>query len=688
MSDNVLEKHIVGVKGIGKQKALKFAEMGINTLEDLFNYFPYRYDDFRIKDLTVANHGDKVTVEGEIYTEPLVKRLSNKRNLISVKVVVDSLIITATWFNRMFLKNQLKRGRKILLTGKWDKNRLQITVAESEFLDNSTNSKKGNLLPVYSLPQDFKQNGFRNIMNNALIQCYHSIDDFLPMDIIQKYKLYNLRDAYRGIHFPKDYQDGKLARRRLVYDELLLYQLRLQIYKMNNRQNWPGIARKIDREKINIFVESLPFKLTEAQIRVLDEILFDMEKDYAMNRLLQGDVGSGKTVVAAVALYANYLSGFQGALMVPTEILAEQHLESLRTLLAPLGLEIALLTGKLTTSNRKNVLAQLQMGIVDIVVGTHALIQEDVYFKNLGLVITDEQHRFGVEQRAILRRKGNDKTPDVLFMTATPIPRTLAITAFGDMDVSTIDELPLGRKKIETYWVKPDAFSRVLEFIDKQINLGRQAYVICPLIEESDKLDVQNAIDIHALLSDHFPNFRVGLLHGRLSSKEKDEVMTQFKDNKINILVSTTVVEVGVNVPNATVMVIYDAERFGLAQLHQLRGRVGRGSNQSYCILLADPKSEIGKERMRVMVETNDGFEIARRDLKLRGPGDLFGVKQSGVPDFKLADLINDYRTLEVARSDAEKWVISGELWKNSKWNKLLKKLKQLGVFEKQTIDG
>ncbi|KXG43704.1 ATP-dependent DNA helicase RecG [Tepidibacillus decaturensis] len=688
MSIDPLQQEVVGVKGIGKQKADDLLGMGIRTVKDLFQYFPYRYEDYGVKKITEVSHGDKVTIEGKIYSDPLLKRLPNKKNIVSVRVVVDQFVITATWFNRAFLKNQLKAGRPILLTGKWDKYRLQITVSESEFLDRAVSTKKGNLLPFYTIPTNMNQQGFRKIMMQSLQQFGLAIEEYLPQDIIDQYKLYTLREAYQAIHFPKNTQDGKLARRRLVYDELLFYQISLQLFKKMNRENWEGIERNIDLQQLIPLIKTLPFELTQSQKRVLKEILHDMSQSYAMNRLLQGDVGSGKTVVAAITLYANFLTGYQGALMVPTEILAEQHLDSLKEILTPFGVEIGLLTGKLTEKQRHQMLGQLQMGMIDVIVGTHALIQEDVQFHKLGLVITDEQHRFGVEQRALLRKKGDEKTPDVLYMTATPIPRTLAITAFGDMDVSTIDEYPAGRKKIETYWVKPDTFPRVLDFMEKQINQGRQAYVICPLIEESDKLDVQNAIDIHAALIQHFPQYQIGLMHGRLHPKEKDEIMLGFSMNQIQVLVSTTVVEVGVNVPNATLMVIYDAERFGLAQLHQLRGRVGRGSEQSYCILLADPKSETGKERMKVMIETNDGFEIARRDLELRGPGDFFGVKQSGVPNFKLADLIEDYRTLEVARKDAEQLIQNEDLWKQEKWSRLKKEIELLGLFQKKTVDS
>jgi ATP-dependent DNA helicase RecG len=430
-----------------------------------------------------------------------------------------------------------------------------------------------------------------------------------------------------------------------------------------------GISHSFELNQIEPFIKSLPFVLTEEQTKVMNEILDDMQSASAMNRLVQGDVGSGKTVVAAIALYAAFLSGYQGAYMAPTEILAEQHAETLHHYFQPFGVEVALLKGSLTDRQRRDLIGQLRMGLIDIVVGTHALIQQDVDFKNLGLVITDEQHRFGVNQRGILRQKGTH--PDVLFMTATPIPRTLAITAYGDMDVSSIRALPKGRRPIETYWAKHQTWDRVIQFMKKQLDERRQAYVICPLIEESEKLDVQNAIDTYHQLSHALPSYSIGLMHGRLHPNEKDEVMRRFSQNEISVLISTTVVEVGVNVPNATLMIIMDAERFGLAQLHQLRGRVGRGEHQSYCILIADPKTEIGKERMQVMMDTNDGFEIAGRDLELRGPGDFFGKKQSGLPDFKVADLAHDVRMLEAARDDAAEWVKRESLWVDPEYQPL-----------------
>jgi len=426
--------------------------------------------------------------------------------------------------------------------------------------------------------------------------------------------------------------------------------------------------------------------LTAAQKRVVNEIFTDLKSSLRMNRLLQGDVGSGKTVVAAIGLFASVTAGFQGALMVPTEILAEQHAESLKGLLAPFGVRCELLTSSVKGKRRREILGELAEGNIDILIGTHALIQDEVIFRKLGFVITDEQHRFGVEQRRVLREKGVN--PDVLFMTATPIPRTLAITVFGEMDVSIIDEMPAGRKAIETYWAKPEMLERVLAFVEKELVKGHQAYVICPLIEESDKLDVQNAIDAHTTLSHYFQNrYMVGLMHGRLSSDEKDSVMKAFSANEVQVLVSTTVVEVGVNVPNATMMVIYDAERFGLSQLHQLRGRVGRGSDQSFCILLASPKSEVGQERMKIMTETNDGFVLSEKDLELRGPGDFFGRKQSGIPEFKVADMVHDYRALETARNDAAILIQSKAFWTSPEYAFLREQLEETGVLEGEKLD-
>lgn len=559
-----------------------------------------------------------------------------------------------------------------------------MTVSDSEFPDRGT-SKTGTLQPVYSVGGSLTQHFMRKATAQALTQYSAMVSEIVPAELLRKYRLLPRRRAMEIIHRPQGTEDGNEARRRMVYEELFLFQLKMHAFRAITRNRADGLAQQVDLPKVRAFVRGLPFTLTPSQKKVIAEILQDMQEPYTMNRLLQGDVGAGKTVVAAAALYATVTAGCQGALMVPTEILAEQHNRSLTAMFEPYGLQVALLTGSTTARQRRELLASLQMGMLDILVGTHALIQEDVFFRKLGLVVTDEQHRFGVNQRSILRRKGMN--PDVLTMTATPIPRTLAITAFGDLDVSTLRELPKGRKPIKTYWVRHEMFDRVLGFIRREADAGRQAYVICPLIEESEKLDVQNAIDVHVQLQQAFPDLKVGLLHGRMAAAEKDEIMHRFKDGEIHTLVSTTVIEVGVDVPNATLMVVYDADRFGLSQLHQLRGRVGRGEHQSFCVLIADPKTEVGKERMQAMTDTTDGFEIARRDLELRGPGDFFGTKQSGLPDFRIADMMVDFETMELARDDAAELVARPEFWTAAEYIPLRDFLQRELIFDGDIMD-
>lgn len=680
---------VTEIKGIGEEKAQDLKGLGIYTVHDLLFYFPSRYEDYTIKDLSEVEDGDRVTIRGTLYGEPTVRFFGRNKSRMMVRLVVDQVVVTAIWFNQHFLKPKLTPGKEIQITGKWERQRLQMTVSETKVTPQNIKEQETNvpkIEPVYPVSASVTVKQMRKYIAQALKQYQNEIAEILPPAIVQRHEFMDRGKALQAIHFPRSTLDGKMARQRLAFEELFFYQLKMQAYQMVQKQNQKGLALTVPLEEVRQFVWSLPYKLTQAQKRVLKEILDDLQSDYAMNRLLQGDVGSGKTVVAAVALFAAVKSGFQGALMVPTEILAEQHMASLSELLSGHGIQVALLTGSLSARARREVVGGLHIGTIDVVVGTHALIQEDVFFSRLGLVITDEQHRFGVEQRKVLREKGLH--PNVLFMTATPIPRTLAISVFGDMDVSTIDELPAGRKPIETYWVKEELFERVLAFVGKELKAGRQAYVICPLIEESEKLDVQNALEVHVILTEYFKGeFSVGLMHGRLSSREKDEVMKAFSENQVQVLVSTTVVEVGVNVPNATVMVVYDAERFGLAQLHQLRGRVGRGSEQSYCILVADPKTEVGKERMRIMKETNDGFEVARRDLQLRGPGDFFGTKQSGLPEFRLADLSQDFDQLELARQEAVDLLREPDFWRNPQYRGLQAYLENQGILEMEILD-
>ncbi|MUK89952.1 ATP-dependent DNA helicase RecG [Ornithinibacillus sp. L9] len=652
----MLSDAVINIKGIGEKFAEDLSEMGIHTIEDLIFHFPYRYDVFEIKPLSELIHEDKVTIEGRVLNAPSLSFYGKKKSRLMFNVEVENVVVRAVMFNRAFAKKQIQMGDTVTMTGKWDAHRLQITVSNYK---KGSAENQSNIQPIYSVKGDVTNYKLKKSIQAAIKDFGEQITELLPSNYLTSYKLPNRKNAIKTMHFPKDRQALKHARRRFTYEEFLLFQLKVQLLRKLNREASKGNTQHYDKKQVEDFISDFPFKLTGAQESSLSQILQDMKSSYRMNRLLQGDVGSGKTAVAAIALYAAITANKQGALMVPTEILAEQHFQSLTELFGDRA-NIVLLTGSVKGKKRKEILSSIHNHDVHIVVGTHALIQDDVFFDDLGLVIVDEQHRFGVEQRRTLRDKGLH--PDVLFMTATPIPRTLAITAFGDMDVSVIDEMPAGRKEIETYWTKANTFDRILQFIEKRVEAGEQAYVICPLIEESDKLDIQDAVDLYHQLQDYYQStVQVGLMHGRLSSEEKDQVMQQFAGNQVQVLVSTTVVEVGVNVPNATIMVIYDAERFGLSQLHQLRGRVGRGDKQSYCILIADPKGEVGKERMRIMTETNNGFELAEQDLKLRGPGDFFGKKQSGVPDFKVADMIHDYRALETARQDAQE-IISNNL--------------------------
>jgi ATP-dependent DNA helicase RecG len=678
-----LNQSITVIKGIGQETAEIFSDMKIFTIQDLLEYFPYRYEDYRLREITEVQHDEKVTVEGKVHSEPSLVYYGRKKSKLMIRLFVGSHLIKVVFFNQPYLKTKIIINETITVTGKWDAHRQTITATE---MQAGPNAKTKDFEPVYSLRGKLTTKGIRKFIDIAFQQYGHFIEETLPESFLKKYRLLDRQEAFKAMHFPNSQDDVKQARRRIVYEEFLLFQLKMQALRKFEREHSPGISQNYDMTKVKGFIDSLPFPLTNAQARVVDEVLTELRSPLRMNRLLQGDVGSGKTVVAAIGLYASVTAGFQGALMVPTEILAEQHAQSLKSMLAPFDVRCELLTSSIKGKRRKEILLELAEGNVDLLIGTHALIQDEVAFKRLGFVITDEQHRFGVEQRRVLREKGEN--PDVLFMTATPIPRTLAITVFGEMDVSIIDEMPAGRKSIETYWAKPEMLERVLAFVEKELAKGHQAYVICPLIEESEKLDVQNAIDVYTTLSHYFQNrYKAGLMHGRLSSEEKDSVMKEFSANEVQVLVSTTVVEVGVNVPNATIMVIYDAERFGLSQLHQLRGRVGRGSDQSYCILLASPKSEVGQERMRIMTETNDGFVLSEKDLELRGPGDFFGRKQSGVPEFKVADMVHDYRALETARSDAVMLIQSESFWTSQEYQALRNMLKESGVLEREKLD-
>ena len=655
--------------GIGPKSAEKYKKLGIETVEDLLLYFPFRYEDFKSKNVLDLEDGEKAVVSGLVATPANVQYYGYKRNRLRFTIKQGELVLAVSFFNQPYLADKIELGQTVAVFGKWDKAKGALTgmklLAQVE----------DDLQPVYRLSQGVSQSALVKVIKTAFEAGLDQLlEENLPQILMDKYHLLSRRQAVRAMHFPKDLEEYKQALRRVKFEELLFFQLQLQVLKEENRSVGQGIVLDWDEKKLKALQASLPFALTEAQEKSLSEILADMRSPYHMNRLLQGDVGSGKTVVAGLAMYAAVTAGKQAALMVPTEILAEQHLQSLTSLFS--NLRILLLTGSLKAAKRRERLDLIKSGQVDLIVGTHALIQEGVHFHDLGLVIIDEQHRFGVAQRRILREKGQN--PDVLMMTATPIPRTLAITAFGDMDVSIIDQMPAGRKEIITRWVKHQQLNLVLDWLVKEIQKGSQAYVISPLIEESEALDLKNAIALEEELIAYFGDrVRIALLHGKMKGEEKEAIMQAFKQGEIDLLVSTTVIEVGVNVPNATVMIIMDADRFGLSQLHQLRGRVGRGDKQSYAVLVANPKTESGKRRMKIMTETTNGFVLAEEDLKLRGSGEIFGTRQSGIPEFQVANLIEDYPILEEARKVAVQVVTTPNWREHPDWHCLSLHLEQ-----------
>ncbi|SDI67668.1 ATP-dependent DNA helicase RecG [Natribacillus halophilus] len=675
-----LQTGVEALKGVGAEMKKDLERLGIFTCEDLLWHLPHRYENVEIRPVEELEHDEQATLVGTVQGPPAVRHYGAKKNRLSLRLFTGGHLVQIVAFNRAFLKNKLQPDTTVTATGKWDRYRAVLTAQRLEVGEPDETRAYS---PVYPISGKLNVRQLEQWIKQVLQQEVFP-PEVLPLSIRDRYKLPAMAEALVALHQPESAQALKNARRRIVYEEFLRFQLRIQAYKRTRRESERAVPLNISAEATQPFTESLPFSLTHAQRRSLQEIMNDLRADFKMNRLLQGDVGSGKTVVAACAMYAVVSAGKQTALMVPTEILAAQHAESLADFFHPYGIELALLTGSTKTARRREIHAGLANGTISVIVGTHALIQASVPFQDLGLVITDEQHRFGVEQRRALREKGN---PDALFMTATPIPRTLAITAYGDMDVSRIDEQPCGRKDVKTYWVKPDMLERVVDFVRKETDTGRQAYLICPLIEESEQLDVQNAVDLHAHLQTLLPAHHVGLLHGRLPTEDKEGAMDSFTKGDMDVLVATTVVEVGVNVANATVMIIYDADRFGLSQLHQLRGRVGRGAEQSYCILLSDPSSETGKERMRIMTETTDGFILAEKDLQLRGPGDLLGQKQSGMPDFRLADPVHDYRALETARQDASALLDSDSFWHHADYEPLRNDLEETGAISGKKLD-
>ena len=653
-----LTQPITKLKGIGPKAAQKLRKLGATTIEDLLYLFPRRYDDYTLmKPINKLQYGEQVTIIGTIWQTRARRTRANQ-------VIVQSIIndgagsVQATWFNQPWLADKLTAGMQIVLSGKVEQylGRPVFNSPEWEPLDLEP-LRTRRIVPVYPLTEGLNSLKMRSLMKAAVAEWAPRAPDPLPDGVRARQKLYALPRALQQIHFPDSQQSLHAARRRIIFDELFLLQLGMQ----GQRHTWqaqPGQPLPVAPGSLDPFYAGLPYQLTGAQQRVISEILVDLARDVPMNRLLQGDVGAGKTVIAAAAMFAAAQAGAQAALMAPTEILAEQHYQGLSGLLAPLGLTVCLLTGSTPASEKERIYAGLADGGIQIAIGTHALIQEAVTFKDMALAVIDEQHRFGVDQRGALRQKGpptaaGPTSPHLLVMSATPIPRTLALSMYGDLDFSVLNEMPPGRQEIKTRWLRSSERERAYRFVREQAKEGRQAYIIFPLVEESDKIDAKAAVDeFEVLQKEVFPELKLGLVHGRLKSDEKEAAMRAFYSGETHVLVATSVIEVGVDVPNSTVMLIEGANRFGLAQLHQFRGRVGRGQHQSYCILIADEGTADAEERLMALEQTNDGFQLAEKDLELRGPGEFFGRRQSGLPELQLASLM-DMEMLQTAQKEA-----------------------------------
>jgi ATP-dependent DNA helicase RecG len=689
-----LDASVTVVSGISDTLAKKFARLGVKTVRDLLYFFPHRHFDYsQRKTISQLSEGKEETIVANVW-ETRVTMPGGRRSTEAI-VGDETGNIRVVWFNNQYIARSLKANSRVMLSGRVGLFHGQhvFQSPEWEVLEDKELIHTGRLVPQYHLTAGLGSRQTRRLMKSVIDNWAGQVVDFLPLSLRERQKLLQLPQAISQAHFPDDATLKDRARVRLAFDELLLLQLGVLAKKRQWQVGQPGHPFSIDRTVHAKFIESLPFVLTAAQNRVLKEILSDLERKQPMSRLLQGEVGSGKTVVAAAALLMAAANGFQGALMAPTEILAGQHFKTVYKLLSRAGacsteedsclftftgilprpMTVALLTGDMPSARKRELQKLIKDGSVDIAIGTHALIQKDVGFHKLGLAVIDEQHRFGVTQRSALRQQGFN--PHMLVMTATPIPRTLALTLYGDLDLSVIDELPPGRQIVKTKWLKPEQRASAYAFIRKQVGGGRQAFIICPLVEESDAVQAKAAIaEFDQLSREVFPEYRLGLLHGRMKASEKDEVMRAFNCGELNILVATPVVEVGIDVPNATVMLVESADRFGLSQLHQFRGRVGRGKEQSYCMLLAENPSEVGQERLKVIEEVFDGFKLAEEDLKLRGPGEFFGTRQSGLPDLRMARL-SDVAILELARTEATRLFEEDPRMKKPEHSLLVKEL-------------
>ena len=667
-----LTKNIQYLKGVGPNRVKLLNKLGIFTLGDLITYYPRTYEDrSKPKVLCECKEGEEVLIEAVVCSRITDIRASG-RTMQKMIIRDETMSATAMWFNHSYLKSIFNVGEKYRFFGKVSMKSGKITLISPVFDKEEKAQNTGRIIPIYPLTFSLSQNTIRKIMEVAIKEVYGKLEETLPQYLLQEYKLQNINEAIKCIHFPNQFEDFNKARKRLVFEELLSVQLALLELKNRYLSEENGIKFSKDA-KMSDVINTLPFNLTKAQLRVLEEIDNNMESEKPMKRLLQGDVGSGKTVVAMCAAYKAVKSGYQAAIMVPTAILATQHFENFKNMLEKLDIRCELLISGITKKKKQDILERLANGEIDILIGTHAILEENVIFKKLGLVVTDEQHRFGVKQRTKIVEKGQN--PDVLVMTATPIPRTLALILYGDLDISIIDELPPNRKKIETFAVNKRMTDRVNNFIREQVKQGRQAYVVCPLVEENEEMDLKSVEKLYETYkTETFPEYRVEYIHGKMKQKDKDSIMERFKKGEIDILISTTVIEVGVDVPNSNIMVIENAERFGLAQLHQLRGRVGRGEYKSYCILKYEGKGEVVRKRMKVMCDTNDGFIISEKDLELRGSGDFFGTMQHGLPEFKIANLFEDIPILKAVQEVATK-ILNDDPKLEKTENKLLRTL-------------
>jgi len=643
------------VQGLTGKRGENLRKAGIATVADLLLHVPRRHvDRSRTLSLTELPLGEEITVVGTVQKVSL-RRPRRNLTIVEATIADGTGVLVATWFNQAFRQRQLREGTEVALSGTVERyrGRLQMSSPDADVLDRPSESLiTGRVMPVHPTVGGVGPGYIRRAIHNALLRS-RPISDPVPDEILERLALTGRDAAFADIHFPEDMAAIAPARERLVFDELFRLELALAVRKHRQIDAAEGITHARGGALVEEFVASLPYPLTAAQQRVIAEIQADMASPHPMHRLLQGEVGSGKTVVAMAALLTAVQGGYQGAVMAPTEVLAEQHHLGLEPLAALVGVRMALLTG--SSADREGVLAAAANGTVDVVVGTHALIQEGVRFERLGVAVVDEQHRFGVHQRVQLKEKAMGPEPDLLIMTATPIPRTLSMTLYGDLDVSVLDEMPAGRKPVKTRVVAPDpaALEEVYRLVREEAASGHQIFVVCPLVEDSEKLQAASATAEHERLARVFPNLEVGLIHGQMRSAEKEEVMTRLRSGDIDVLVATTVIEVGIDIPNATVMVIEDADRFGLSQLHQLRGRVGRGGHPSHCILIADPSTPDGEQRLAAMASTNDGFRLAEEDLRIRGQGTVFGAKQAGMADLRLADILRDAETLVTARREA-----------------------------------